>query len=53
MISDERLKQAVHEAAEALDRSLPDPETTALLSVTGDLPADELLALAETVRPVK
>ena len=26
MISDERLKQAVHEAAEALDRSLPDPE---------------------------
>lgn len=30
-----------------------DPETTALLSVTGDLPADELLALAETVRPVK
>ena len=26
MISEERLKQAVHEAAEALDRSLPDPE---------------------------
>ena len=26
MISDERLKQAVHEAAKALDRSLPDPE---------------------------
>lgn len=26
MISDERVKQAVHEAAEALDRSLPDPE---------------------------
>lgn len=25
MISDERLKQAVHEAAEALDRSLPRP----------------------------
>ena len=26
MISEERLKQAVHEAAKALDRSLPDPE---------------------------
>ena len=26
MISEERLKRAVHEAAEALDRSLPDPE---------------------------
>ena len=26
MISEERLKQAVHEAAEALDRSLPAPE---------------------------
>ena len=30
-----------------------DPETTALISVTGFLPADELLALAETVRPVE
>ena len=33
MISDERLKQAVHEAAEALDRSLPDPEGDCLYPV--------------------
>ena len=30
-----------------------DPETTALISVTGFMPADELLALAETVRTVE
>lgn len=30
-----------------------DPETTALISVTGFLPVDEMIDLAETVRAVE